>query len=118
MRIIKETYLLTATTADVLEAPSRLAAIPANGVMTLELSATDCDTTNYATTTIQLPDGSNPVQDVHIPYNGVSTADVAMKDDCELQFQFSVAKGGHLLLSITEAGTVAGVLVIATLSYQ
>ena len=117
MRIIKESYLLTATDTDVLAAPSRLAAIPANGVMSIELSATDCDASNYAVCTIQLPDGSNPVKDVHIPQNGMSTADAVMHDDTELGFQFQVAKGGHLLLSITETGTVAAILVIATLTY-
>jgi len=115
--MIKESYLLSATTADILEAPSRLAAIPANGVMTLEFSATDCDPSNYATLTIQLPDGSNPVNDVHIPYNGVSGSHAAMYDECELAFKFGVSKGGHLLVSVTETGTVASILVIATLTY-
>ena len=37
--IIKESFSLTVSNADILSAPSRLAAIPANGVLTLEMSA-------------------------------------------------------------------------------
>lgn len=117
MPILKEAYQLVATTADILAAPSRLAAIPAAGSLTIEMSSTDCDATNYAKATLQLPDGSVPFEDLLIPYNGVSTTEGTMKNDTALVVQFGVQAGGHVLVSLTENGTVAGVLFIFTLTF-
>lgn len=117
MPMIKESYLLIASTADVLAAPSRLSAIPRNGWLSLELSATHCDSTNNATVTLQLPDGSIPLEGVHIPYDGAGSTESTIDSRTALQMQFGVAGGGHVLLAITEAGTVAGVLIFATLTF-
>jgi len=116
MPVIKETYLLIASDADVLAAPSRLAAIPSNGTLTLELSATHCGPTNHATVTLQLPDGTIPLEDVHIPFGG-HISEVSIHNMTALQIQFGVSAGGHVLLAITEAGTVASVFIIATLTF-
>lgn len=117
MPLIKESYLLVATNADVLAAPSRLAAIPSNGTLTLELSATHCDATNRAAVTLQLPDGSIPLEDVHIPYDGAGSTESTMDNQKSMVLQFGVAAGGHVLIAITETGTVAGIFVIATLTF-
>ena len=115
--IITESFLTAATVTDLLEAPSRLAAIPEAGIMTLQISATQCTATNTSKVTIQLPDGSNPVKEFHIPFNGYSATDGVMHDETALQIQFPVDKGGHVLISITETGTVAFVMAICALEF-
>ncbi len=117
MGVIKESFLLVADNADILSAPSRLAAIPRNGVLTLELSATDCDPTNFGLITLQVPDGDIPFENLHIPANGFSTADAIMHRDTALVIQLEVAQGGHVGLNYDENGTVLSVLIIATLIF-
>ena len=117
MPFIKETFQLAATDADVLAAPSRLTSIPADGVLTIECSATQGNPTNNGQLTIQLPGGDTPVENVIIPQNGFSTSDSVIHDDTALQFQFSVAQGGHVGISYTETGTVTAVLFIVTLEF-
>lgn len=115
--LIKESYTLAATTVDVLAAPSRLNAIPGDGVLTLEISTTDSDVSNNVKATLQLPDGSVPFEDLTIPANGYSTADNVLHDDTAVQVSMQVEKGGHVLLSIEETGTVALTLIVATLEF-
>ncbi len=116
MRTIKETFRLASSTADILAAPSRLAAIPRNGIMTIEASITDADFTNYGSLTLQLPDGDIPFEDLVIPI-GVATADFSMHTDYEMLFQFTVGQGGHVLLAYTETGTVTMAGLICTLQF-
>lgn len=118
MAVIKETFLLAASDADVLDAPSRLAAIPYAGIMTIEAAATDCDATNQGTLTLQLPNGDNPLDGVLVPANGMSTADGVLKTDTELLIQFPVEAGGHVLLAYTETGTVALCFIMVTLQFE
>lgn len=118
MSVIKESFLLSASDTDVLDAPSRLAAIPYAGLMTIEASTTDCDATNNGVLTLQLPNGETPLQNVLIPANGVSTADAVLKTDTELMLQFPVAAGGHVLLQYTETGTVALCIILVTLNFE
>ncbi len=114
--IIKESFLLAASNADILAAPSRLAAIPSAGVLTIEASSTDCDATNFGTVTLQPAEGEIPFQDLHIPFGGF-TADAAMDNDLALAIELEVAQGGHLGLAYTENGTVALTLIIVTLTF-
>jgi len=107
MAIIKETYGLAASNADILAAPSRLAAIPGDGILTIECSATDCDATNFGTITLQTPDGEVPFEDLTITANGYSTSDSVLHDDTAIQVQLEVFQGGHVNLAYTENGTVA-----------
>ncbi len=115
--LIKESFLLAADDADVLAAPSRLAAIPRNGVLTIEASATDCDATNFGLVTLTLPEGDIPFQNLHVPANGVSTADAVMDSDTQILITMGVQQGGHVLLAYDENGTVALCLLIITLSF-
>jgi hypothetical protein len=117
MALIKESFVLTASNTDVLVAPSRLTSAPRAGTMTLEISATDSDPTNYGTITLQLPNGDVPLEDLVIPQNGYSTADGVIHDDTAIQISFGVAQGGHVLLSYTENGTVAQLNIMATLEF-
>lgn len=116
MGLLKESFLLTATDADILAAPSRLAAIPSNGTLTVEVGITDCDATNRGTLTVQLPNGDIPLNDVIIPYGGV-VADATLNTDLEMVVVMQVSQGGHVLLQYTETGTVALCLLHVTLVF-
>jgi len=115
--IIKESFLLAADNTDVLAAPSRLAAIPRNGMLTIEAAATDCDATNHPLLTLTLPEGDIPFQDLHVPANGLSTTDAVMDSDTQLLFSMRVQQGGHVLLAYDEVGTVALLYLIITLQF-
>ncbi len=115
--LIKESYVLTAANADILAAPSRLAAIPRNGVLTIEASTTDSDATNFGRLTLTLPEGDIPFQDLIIPANGLSTADSVMDTDTQLVFTLEVMQGGHVILAYAEDGTVPLTLIYITLSF-
>lgn len=115
--LIKEMYQLATSDTDILAAPSRLAAIPQDGVMTIEASSTDCDTANNGVLTLQLPDGFIPFENLLVPQNGFSTADTVIHDDTAFQVAFEVEQGGHVLLSYTETGTVALFVVSVTLEF-
>lgn len=119
MPVIKESYVLTADNTDILAAgTSRLASIPASGVLTIEASATDSDVaTNFGTITLQLPNGETPFENLLVPANGYSTADVVMHDDTAVQVQMEVEQGGHVTLSYDETGTVLGCLVFVTFDF-
>lgn len=115
--IIKESFLLDASLADILSAPSRLAAIPADGVLTIEASASDCDIANFGTLTLQPAEGEVPFDGLHIPANGLSTDDAILALDTELLIQLDVSQGGHVGLAYTENGTVALVIIMVTLTF-
>jgi hypothetical protein len=114
--IIKETYQLTASNTDILAAPSRLAALPGSGIMTIECSATECNATNNGTLTLQMPDGELPFENLLVPANGYSLLDSVVHDETALQMQIEVDQGGHVSLAYTETGTV--VLFYITVSLE
>ncbi len=100
--MIVESYALAATDSDVLAAPSRLAAIPYGGTLIIEMQANlNAAANNYAVT-IQLPDGSTPLDAVTVPA-GVTAGAINMDD--KYTVSFPVAQGGHVLISATETGT-------------
>jgi len=102
--MIVESYLLTATDTDILAAPSRLAAIPYNGQLVMEFQASDNDGTNGYDLTIQLPDGSTPLDGVDVP-KGVT--DGSWNKNDKYTVAFAVTKGGHVLVQATETGTAS-----------
>lgn len=114
--VIKESYTLTATNTDIFAAPSRLASIPANGTLTLEMSSTDADGTNFFQVTLQTPEGDVPFENLHVPYNGRSGTEDTMDDANKLTFQMRARQGGHFLLSCAENGT-SRLFLIATLTF-
>lgn len=109
--------MLTGSNADILSAPSRLAAIPANGQLIIEATCTDSEATNRALITLQLPNGDVPFEDLIVPINGFFSADNVMHNDTELIISMNVGQGGHVLFSYTEVGTVALAFFIITLSF-
>jgi len=117
MGLIKESFQLVATDADILAAPSRLAAIPANGVVTIEVSCTDSDGINFGELTVQLPTGDIPLQGVTIPASGLSTTDAVLDSDTQMTIVLEILKGGHLLIQYTENGTVVVCFLHVTLAF-
>lgn len=104
MGIIKESFRLGASNADILAAPSRLAAIPQPGVLTIEVSSLLANATNRGSITLQLPGGEIPFEDLDVPANGFSTLDDVLHSDTAFAFRIPVAQGGHVLYQYTETG--------------
>lgn len=100
--MIVEVFHLAATDADVLAAPSRLSAIPYGGQLVIEFQSNLNDATNFWTVTIQLPDGSTPLEAQRIPAG--ATAGAINRDD-KYTVSFPATQGGHFGISCTEAGT-------------
>lgn len=101
--MIFESALISATNTDALSA-GRLNAIPYGGLLTLRFLADLGDATNNYTLTIQLPDGSVPV-DAQRVWASQSAADMVVDDREVMQFSFRATQGGHFTVSLTEAGT-------------
>lgn len=100
--MIAETYRLAATDTDVLAAPSRLSSLPYDGVLVIEMQATVNDGTNQFAVTLQLPDGSTPLDNVIIPDGAI---DGALNDNDKYTIAVPASAGGHVLLSAVETGT-------------
>ncbi len=116
MGIIKESFLLIGSNADILAAPSRLAAIPQPGILTIEASIEEAGAVNFGTITLQLPGGEIPFEDLLVPFNGFSATDAVMHIDTQLTFRIPVAQGGHVLYQYTEGGATS-FLTIVTLEF-
>ncbi len=101
--MIFEQFLVSATNTDLLST-GRLNAIPYGGMLTLDFLADLADVTNFYQLTIQLPDGTNPVdtQSVQASASGV---DGDMEERQLLRFSFPATQGGHFTVSLTENGT-------------
>ena len=107
--MIFESTLIEATNTDVLSA-GRLNALPYNGTLTLRFLASAGATANSYQLTIQLPDGSVPVDNQRVPASSHAAA-MEMDDRQVLQFSFPATQGGHFIVSLTETGT-------ATVAFQ
>lgn len=106
--MIVEVYRLAATNSDLLAAgTSRLASIPYNGQLILEMQADACDGTNQFAISVQLPDGSTPLDSVPLPA-GV-TANCLNANE-KYQAAFQVAQGGHVTVNCVETGTAVMIL--------
>ena len=103
--IIVQSALVSATTADILQG-TRLQTVPANGFLTFELSADLANATNSFSTTIQLPGGDTPLNDVLVPASGT----IGLLDDRnKLQVTFPTGQGGHTVFTLTETGTAVAI---------
>jgi len=102
--MIQEVHAFSATNTDILKAPSRLAAIPYNGVLTFEISAHVCTATNHVDLTIQLPDGDVPVDGQIVPENGYDASNWVLHNATMLVYSFEANQGGHFLISMQETG--------------
>jgi len=91
---------IAATNADILQG-TRLQTVPAGGYITFELQADNANATNNYNVSIQLPDGSTPMNGVIVPG---ATADI-IDDRQKLMATFAIAQGGHCVFGLTETGT-------------
>lgn len=99
--IIVVTGQEAATNTDILQG-TRLQTVPADGVLTFEISADLNAAANNFTTTIQLPNGDTPMNGILVPASAV----VGMIDDRnKMQARFPSGQGGHSVFSVVETGT-------------
>lgn len=92
-----------ASNTDILQG-TRLQSVPTNGLLTFELQASDSDGTNNYTVSVQLPDGSTPMNLTRAPC-GTSTGLAGVIDDrTKLLASFRVGQGGHCVFSTVETG--------------
>jgi len=97
--------LLAATDADVL-LNTRLTSIPYGGELTIQCQANLANATNRYAVTIQLPDGSVPV-DAQVVAAGQEADALGGQLDTRYldQWTFLATVGGHFIISFTETGT-------------
>lgn len=94
---------VAATTADILQG-TRLQTVPANGVLTFELQASDNVAANHYTVSIQMPGGATPMTDVRAPAGAVAGLAGVIDSREKLQASFPIAQGGHCVFGVTEVG--------------
>lgn len=92
-----------ASNPDILQG-TRLQNAPSNGMLTFQMSATvSVPGTNAHLTTIQLPNGTTPLNGVPVPANSVATQGI-LDDRMMLQVTFAVGQGGHAVFSTALTG--------------
>lgn len=102
-QLIIVTAFLAATNTDILQG-GRLQTVPANGLLTFEAQASDNIAANNYVISIQLPDGSTPMNGVLVP--GTATAGLTgiLDERLMLRASFPIAQGGHCVYSCVETG--------------
>lgn len=103
MAVIILSGQVAATNTDILQG-TRLQTVPAGGLLTFEMQASDNDATNNFTASIQLPGGSTPLDAVRVPCGAVAGLAGVLNNNEKLQATFPVAQGGHTVFSCTETG--------------
>ncbi len=96
----------TASNTDILNG-TRLSAIPySGGILTFQCLANLNNDTNHFSLTIQLPDGSVPVDGQLV--NGGQEVEGALGGQLDsrllMQFSFPAPQGGHFTIAFTETG--------------
>lgn len=95
-----------ATNADIL-LNTRLTSIPGPGQLTIQCLANLNNATNRFAITIQLPDGSVPVDGQFVSAGQEVEGALGGQLDSRLldQWTFPASQGGHFTISLTETGT-------------
>lgn len=95
-----------ATNADVLN-NTRLTSIPYGGSLTIQCLCNLNNATNRVAITIQLPDGSVPVDGQRVSAGQEVEGALGGQLDSRLldQFTFPASQGGHFIVGFTETGT-------------
>jgi hypothetical protein len=93
----------TASNADILQG-TRLQTVPAGGVLTFELQASNGTSTNNFVVSVQMPNGDTPLNNVLIP--GCNPGLEGVIDERQnLTVSFPIMQGGHCVFSCTETGS-------------
>ncbi len=88
--------------ADILQG-TRLQTVPAGGVLTFELQATNNSVAHNYTVSVQMPNGDTPLNNVRVP--GCNPAlDGVIDERQNLTVSFPIMQGGHCVFSCTETG--------------
>ncbi|AXH78990.1 MAG: hypothetical protein [Circular genetic element sp.] len=93
----------SATNADILQG-TRLQTVPAGGILTFELQASDNDATNNYTVSVQMPGGDTPLNATRIPCGNTSGLAGVIDERTNLTASFPISQGGHCVFSTTETG--------------
>lgn len=95
-----------ATNADIL-LNTRLTSIPHGGQLTIQCLANLNNATNRFSITIQLPDGTNPVDAQFVSAGQEVEGALGGQLDSRLldQWTFPASQGGHFTIDFTETGT-------------
>lgn len=93
-----------ASNADILQG-TRLQTVPASGVLTFELQASDNDATNNYTVSLQMPGGNTPMNGTTVPCGNSTGLAGVIDERTDLTASFPVTQGGHPVFSCTEAGS-------------
>ncbi len=100
------TGIETGSNTDILN-NTRLSSIPySGGKLTIQMQTNLADATNQYTSTIQLPDGSVPVDGQVVPC-GQNVEEVlggVLNDRYLTQWSFPAPQGGHFTISVVETG--------------
>lgn len=88
-------------------AGTRLSSIPYGGPLTIQALANLNNSTNRYTITIQLPDGSVPVDGQNVSAGQEAEGALGGQLDSRLldQWTFPATQGGHFTISFAETGT-------------
>ena len=92
-----------ADNSDILQG-TRLQTVPAGGLLTFELQASDNDATNNFTVSIQMPGGDTPMNATRIPCGNTSGLAGVIDDRTSLIASFPITQGGHCVFSADETG--------------
>lgn len=92
-----------ATIVDVLQG-TRLQTAPADGLFTFQFQASDNVAANNFTVSLQLPDGSTPLNAVQVPAGESAGLAGQLDDRRALIFSAIVLTGGHCVLGFIETG--------------
>lgn len=92
-----------ASNTDILQG-TRLQTVPAGGLLTFEMQASDNVAANNYTVSIQLPSGDTPMSNVLVPAGETAGLAGVIDDRVELLASFPVQQGGHCLFSCVETG--------------
>lgn len=93
-----------ATNTDILQG-TRLQSVPAGGVLTFELQASDNDATNNYTASIQMPGGDTPLNAVRMPCGNSTGLAGVIDERTNLTASFPINQGGHCVFSCIEVGS-------------
>ncbi len=95
--------LEAASNADILQG-TRLQTVPATGLLTFEIQASDSDATNFYTASVQMPGGQTPMNATRIPCGNSTGLAGVIDQRTDLQASFVIGQGGHCVFSVTETG--------------
>ena len=92
-----------ADNTDILQG-TRLQTVPAGGMLTFELQASDNDATNNYTVSVQLPNGDTPMNATRVPCGNTTGLAGVIDERTNLTATFPVTQGGHTVFSCDETG--------------